>query len=62
VLWLGRDDAAAAIAEHPAAAPMDFTGRVMHNLIYLDPADLPGDADLAAWLHRAATAVTARRR
>ena len=61
VLWLGRDGAAAAIAEHPAAAPMDFTGRVMHNLIYLDPAALPSDTELAVWLDRAATAVTARR-
>jgi hypothetical protein len=55
VLWLGRDAAAAAIAEHPAAAPMDFTGRVMHNFIYLDPAALP-DSELAAWLTRALTA------
>jgi hypothetical protein len=62
VLWLGRDGAAAALAEHPAAAPMDFTGRVMHNFIYLDPAGISTDAELAAWLGRAVTAITAPRR
>jgi TfoX/Sxy family transcriptional regulator of competence genes len=61
VLRLGRDSAASALAEHPAASPMDFTGRVMHNFIYLDPAGLPTDAELAAWLERAVTAVTGGR-
>ena len=59
VLWLGRDGAAAALAEHPVAAPMDFTGRVMHNFVYLDPAGVPGDAELAEWLRRAVAAVSA---
>jgi hypothetical protein len=59
VLWLGRDGAAVALAEQPAASPMDFTGWVMHNFIYLDPAGVPDDAELEAWLHRAiVTAVT----
>jgi TfoX/Sxy family transcriptional regulator of competence genes len=62
VLWLGRDGATTAIAEDPAAAPMDFTGRVMHNLIYLDPTAVPSDTELADWLSRAVTAVAARRR
>jgi hypothetical protein len=62
VLWLGRDAATTAIAENPAAAPMDFTGRVMHNLIYLDPTAVPSDLDLADWLRRAVIAVAARRR
>jgi hypothetical protein len=60
VLWLGRREAAAAIAEHPAAAPMDFTGRVMHNFIYLDPAGVADDAELGDWLVRAAAAVSSR--
>lgn len=60
VLWLGREGAAAAIAEHPAAAPMDFTGRVMHNFVYLDPAGVADDAELGQWLGRAVTAVTSR--
>lgn len=59
VLWLGRDGAAAALAEHPAAEPMDFTGRVMRNFIYLDPAGVPDDAELGAWLRRAVAAVAA---
>jgi TfoX N-terminal domain len=62
VLWLGREGAAAALAEDPAAAPMDFTGRVMHNFVYLDPAAVPSETGLAAWLHQAITAVTTRRR
>jgi hypothetical protein len=40
--------ATAALAEDPAAAPMDFTGRVMRNFIHLDPATLPSDTVLAA--------------
>lgn len=58
VLYLGRDAASAAIATHPAAAPMDFTGRVMHNFIYLDPQAVPDDAELRLWLERAISAVT----
>jgi TfoX/Sxy family transcriptional regulator of competence genes len=60
VLWLGRDGATAALAEHPAAAPMDFTGRVMRNFIYLDPVGVPDDSELEEWLHRAITAVSPR--
>ena len=60
VLWLGREAAAAAIAAHPGAAPMDFTGRVMHNFIYLDPAAVADDAELRAWIGDAVTAVTDR--
>lgn len=60
VLWLGRERAAAAIAEHPAAAPMDFTGRVMHNFVYLDPAGLADDAELRAWLADAVAAAAGR--
>jgi TfoX/Sxy family transcriptional regulator of competence genes len=60
VLWLGRQDAAAVIAEHPAAAPMNFTGRVMHNFIYLDPSAVPDDTELRRWLDQAVAAVTAR--
>lgn len=61
VLWLGRDAATAAIAEHPAAAPMDFTGRVMHNFVYLDPRAMPDD-ELSQWLRRAVAAVAHRSR
>ena len=60
VLWLGREKAAAAIARHPAAAPMDFTGRVMHNFIYLDPAGVADDAELSEWLADAVAAVEDR--
>jgi hypothetical protein len=61
VLWLGRDAAATAIREHPAAAPMDFTGRVMHNFIYLDPDGVADDAELGHWLADAVAAVTSRK-
>ena len=60
VLWLGRERAAAAIAGHPAAAPMDFTGRVMHNFVYLDPAGIADDAELAEWLADAVAAIEGR--
>ncbi|HEU5353151.1 MAG TPA: TfoX/Sxy family protein [Actinocrinis sp.] len=60
VLWLGREAAAAAIAQHPAAAPMDFTGRVMHNFVYLDPAGVADDAELREWLADAVAAVGGR--
>jgi hypothetical protein len=62
VLWLGRQGAAAALATQPGAAPMDFTGRVMHNFIYLDPEAVPDDAELARLLRRAVTAVSERDR
>ncbi|HXR72518.1 hypothetical protein [Actinocrinis sp.] len=42
-----------------AAEPMDFTGRVMRNFIYLDPAGVPDDAELGAWLRPAVAAVAA---
>lgn len=57
VLWLGREATAAALAEHPATAPMDFTGRVLRTMIYLDPAGVSSDDELAGWLLRAVEAV-----
>jgi hypothetical protein len=43
----GREGAAAALAEHRATAPVDLTGRVMHNFVYIDPAAIPSDTELA---------------
>ena len=37
----------------PHARPMDFTGRVMKGMVYVDPAGLETDAALASWIERA---------
>lgn len=60
VLWLGPEGATKALAEHPAAQPMDFTGRVMRTMIFLDPAGVRSDAELTDWLRQALYTVAAR--
>jgi TfoX/Sxy family transcriptional regulator of competence genes len=48
---VGADRFAAALAE-PHARPMDFTGRPMKGMVYVDPAGYATDAGLAAWIGR----------
>ena len=36
----------------PHARPMDFTGRAMRGMVYVEPEGLRSDADLGAWLRR----------
>lgn len=42
-------DAEKALAE-PRTRPMDFTGRPMKGMIYVDPAGTGADADLVGWV------------
>jgi TfoX/Sxy family transcriptional regulator of competence genes len=46
-----HDDAVA----QPDARPMDFTGRPMRGMVYVAPAGVADDADLARWVRAAAT-------
>jgi TfoX/Sxy family transcriptional regulator of competence genes len=52
MLRLGAAGVADALAE-PHTRPMDFTGRVMKNMVYVEPAGFATDEQLAAWLDRA---------
>jgi TfoX/Sxy family transcriptional regulator of competence genes len=42
-------DAERALAE-PHTRPMDFTGRPMKNMVFVDPAGTASDDDLASWV------------
>lgn len=53
MLRLGPEAAAAALDE-PHVREMDFTGRAMRSMVYVDPAGYASDADLQRWLDRAA--------
>ena len=46
---VGPDRHADALAL-PHVRPMDFTGRPMKGYVYVDPAGIAEDAELAAWL------------
>ena len=48
---VGPDAHAEALAQ-PHAQPMDFTGRPMKGLVYVDPEGLASDAQLEAWVQR----------
>jgi TfoX/Sxy family transcriptional regulator of competence genes len=50
---LDSADAERALAE-PHTRPMDFTGRPMKNMVYVDPLGTSTDADLAAWVEAGA--------
>lgn len=52
MLRLGAERAEAALDE-PHARPMDFTGRPMRGMIYIDPPGFATDRTLAAWVGRA---------
>lgn len=52
MLRLGAERAEAALDE-PHTRPMDFTGRPMRGMVYVDPPGFPTDAALAAWVARA---------
>lgn len=49
---LGEDGADAALDE-PHTRPMDFTGRPMKNMVYVEPAGTATDAALRDWIRRA---------
>lgn len=48
---VGKENHAAALAL-PHARVMDFTGRPMQGFIYVDPAGISSDDDLAVWVSR----------
>ena len=52
MLRLGADRAEAALDE-PHARPMDFTGRPMRGMVYVDPPGFSTDDALTAWVGRA---------
>jgi TfoX/Sxy family transcriptional regulator of competence genes len=53
----GHDDALA----EPHTRPMDFTGRPMRGLVYVDRAGTASVPDLERWVERAVTVATAGR-
>ncbi|HEX6864385.1 MAG TPA: TfoX/Sxy family protein [Thermoanaerobaculia bacterium] len=52
MLRLGESGAAEALAE-PHTRPMDFTGRPMKNMIYVEPAGLVSEEALRKWVGQA---------
>lgn len=50
---LEPSDADKALAE-PHARPMDFTGRPMKGMVFVDPGGTEADVDLAAWIEAGA--------
>jgi TfoX/Sxy family transcriptional regulator of competence genes len=51
-----HDDAVA----QPHARPMDFTGRPMRGMVYVAPAGVADDADLARWVEAGAAFAISR--
>lgn len=54
---VGIDGHDSALAE-PHARPMDFTGRPLRGMVYVDPAGVASDADLARWVDRGVDVAT----
>lgn len=52
VLRLGANGAARALRE-PHTSPMDFTGKPIRSMVYVEPAGCGGDEQLASWMNRA---------
>ena len=52
MLRLGESGAAEALAE-PHVRPMDFTGRPMKNMVYVDPPGLASEETLRKWVRQA---------
>lgn len=44
--------------QQPHAREMDFTGKPMKGLLFIDPPGFEADAELACWLNRAAGFIT----
>jgi TfoX/Sxy family transcriptional regulator of competence genes len=54
VLRLGNDGAAAALQEKHTR-PMDFTGKPMKSMLYVEPTGFRTDEALKSWVRRAVT-------
>ncbi len=57
MLRLGEKEAAEALAQ-PHARPMDFTGRPMKGMVFVDPAGTASEEDLRGWVQRAVAFVS----
>ena len=55
---VGPDHYEEALAQ-PHARPMDFTGRPLAGMVYIDPAGFRTDAALAKWVQRGVAFVSA---
>jgi TfoX/Sxy family transcriptional regulator of competence genes len=53
MLRLGEEGVAAALQE-PHTSPMDFTGKVMKSMVYVDPEGTAAPEDLNRWVNRGA--------
>jgi len=53
MLRLGNEGAAAALGE-PYTKPMDFTGKIMKSMVYVEPAGIAALEDLHRWVNRGA--------
>jgi TfoX/Sxy family transcriptional regulator of competence genes len=58
VLRLGEDGAKAALAE-PYTRAMDFTGKPIKSMVYVDPGGFESDRSLKAWISRAVEFISA---
>lgn len=52
MLRLGNEGAAVALGE-PFVKPMDFTGRPMKSMVFIEPGGFEADGDLRQWIGRA---------
>ena len=52
MLRLGDEGADAAL-DRPHVRPMDFTGRPMHSMVFVEPAGVRDDASLRGWVGEA---------
>lgn len=52
MLRLGNDESAKALTE-PHTRPMDFTGKPLKSMVYVNPEGYDADDDLQAWVDRA---------
>ena len=55
MLRLGNEGAAKALSKESYISPMDFTGKKMNSMVYLDDGGHESDAILATWVNEAAT-------
>ncbi len=58
MLRLGEEGADAAL-DQPHVRPMDFTGRPMSTMVFVQPPGIESDSALAGWIGRAVTYVEA---
>jgi TfoX/Sxy family transcriptional regulator of competence genes len=57
MLRLGEEGAGEALTR-PHTRPMDFTGKPMKSMVYLDPVGFASEGDLRAWVERAVAYVS----